>query len=143
MACRSSCKLCNKLVISTAVTFANGELIITLPAGSYNNNEKYCIVVAQAIPTTTTIGAPVVIQIGSGTVTYPLTRCDCVQAVACNIRTRTRYETKVETSPTGGTFRLIGKVCCSPDNSLNAIDGIAPATPAATVVTDFIRKEGK
>ena len=61
MACKNVCKLCDKLVISTAVAFTNGNLVITIPAGSYNNNEKYCIVIAQSIPTTTTIAAPVYI----------------------------------------------------------------------------------
>ena len=67
MACKNVCKLCDKLVISTAVAFTNGNLVITIPACSYNNNEKYCIVIAQSIPTTTTIAAPVYIQIGTGT----------------------------------------------------------------------------
>ena len=55
------------LVLSQAVTFADGTLTINLPAGSYANGEKYCIVIAQAIPEATTITAPVVITIGTGT----------------------------------------------------------------------------
>lgn len=70
MACKPVCKLCDHLIISQAVTFAGGNLIINLPAGAYNNGEKYCIVVAQAIPATTTINAPVVIAIGAGTQQY-------------------------------------------------------------------------
>ena len=72
MSCKNVCKLCNRLVISQAVAFTGGNLVITLPAGSYNNGEKYCIVIAQSIPETTTINAPVVIQIGTGTTLYPL-----------------------------------------------------------------------
>ncbi len=76
MACKPVCKLCPHLVLSQSVDFAGGNLVINLPAGSYNNGEKYCIVVAQAIPATTTINAPVVITIGAGTEQYPLTnRC--------------------------------------------------------------------
>lgn len=67
MACKPVCKLCDRLVISQAVTFTGGNLVINLPAGSYNNREKYCIVVAQAIPAAATINAPVVITIGTGT----------------------------------------------------------------------------
>ena len=70
MACKPVCKLCDHLIISQAVTFAGGNLIINLPAGAYNNGEKYCIVVAQAIPATTTINAPVGIAIGAGTQQY-------------------------------------------------------------------------
>lgn len=126
MACKNVCKLCDHLVISTAVAFTAPNLVITLPAGSYENGEKYCIVVAQSIPDTTTINAPVVIQIGEGTELYPLQRCNCAQATACNIRTRTRYATRVVTTPTSGSFRLLGNVCCAPNNNLEAIDGTAP-----------------
>ena len=126
MACKNVCNLCKNLIISTAVTFTAGTgLVITIPEGSYVDNNKYCIVVAQAIPTTTTISAPVFIQIGAGTELYPLDKCDCTQATACSIRTRTKYSTVVQTNATGGVFKLLGSVCCSPNNNLTAIDGNA------------------
>lgn len=127
MACPTVCKLCKRLIISTAVTYTAPNLVITIPAGSYNDGEKYCIVVAQTIPAETPIVAPVVIQIGDGTELYPLDRCDCSQATACNIRTRTRYSTKVVTDANTGTFRLLGRTCCAPNNDLQSIDGTAPA----------------
>lgn len=127
MACKPVCRLCDRLVISQGVTFAGGVLTINLPAGSYQNGEKYCIVVAQAIPDTATINAPVVITIGTGTVQYPLTKCNCAQVTACGIRTRTRYSTVVSTSATVGSFRMLGKPFCTPSNALPAIDGTAPA----------------
>lgn len=126
MACNNTCRLCRNLIISEAVTFTAGTLIINIPAGSYGNRCKYCIVVAQAIPAETTITAPVVVTIGDGTVQYPVTTCGCTQISACALRTRTRYPVQVNTSATGGTFRLRGKVACAPDNALNAIDGTAP-----------------
>ena len=126
MACTNVCKLCDRIRISTAVTFTTPNLIITLPQGSYEDGEKYCIVVAQNIPAETTINAPVFIQIGDGTELYPLQRCDCSQATACGVRTRTRYATRVVTTPTSGSFRLLGRLCCSPNNDLQAIDGTAP-----------------
>ena len=123
---RNACALCPNLVISQAVTFADDTLIINLPAGSYQNGRKYCIVVAQAIPAETTINAPVVVTIGDGTVQYPLTKCSCAQATACALRTRTRYPVQVITDAAGGTFRLRSKVACAPNNALTAIDGTAP-----------------
>lgn len=131
MSCKSVCRLCPRLIISEAVTFAGGVLTINIPAGSYNNCEKYCIVIAQAIPATATINAPVVITIGDGTVAYPLTGCDCAQLTVCAIRTRTRYAVRVSTTATGGTFKLLGRACCSPVNALAAIDGTAPVAAAA------------
>jgi len=45
MACKPVCRLCDRLVISAAVTFTGGNLVVNLPAGSYRNGEKYCIVI--------------------------------------------------------------------------------------------------
>ena len=136
MACKTVCKLCDNLIISTSVAFTGGNLVITLPAGSYTNGCKYCIVIPQTIPDTTTINAPVVIQIGTGTEQYPLTKRNCAAVTACGVRTRTKYCTVVSTSATGGTFKLLGKPSCAPDNSLAAINGTTPATPATPAVAE-------
>lgn len=127
MACKNVCKLCDNLIISQAVTFAGGTLTINLPAGSYADRQKVCIVIGQTIPAATTITAPVVITIGAGTETYPLVGKCCQQVVAAGLRTRTRYATRVVTDATGGTFRLLGETCCAPSYALAAIDGTAPA----------------
>ena len=126
MSCKTVCRLCDRLVLSQAVTFADGTLTINLPAGSYANGEKYCIVIAQAIPEATTRTAPVVITIGTGTEEYPLTNRCCAQVTAASLWTRTRYSTVVSTSATGGTFKMLGKGACAPVNNLTAIDGTAP-----------------
>ena len=123
-------KLCRRLVLSQSVTFADGTLTVNLPAGSYANGERYCIVIAQAIPAETTIVAPVVFTIGEGTETYPLQNRCCAPVTACGIRTRMRYAAVVSTSPTGGVFKMLGSPACSPDYSLAAIDGTAPTTTA-------------
>jgi hypothetical protein len=115
------------LVISQAVTFAGGNLVINLPAGSYDNGCKYCIVVAQTIPAATTITAPVFVTIGDGTELYPLNNKCCAQVTACAIRTRTRYSTVVSTNATGGAFKLLSRTHCAPNNNLTSIDGTAPA----------------
>lgn len=125
------CRLCRRLVISQAVTFADGTLTVNLPAGAYNNGERYCVVIAQAIPATTTITAPVVFTIGEGTEEYPLVNRCCAPVTACGIRTRTRYATVVSTNATGGTFKMLGNPCCSPDNRLASINGTAPAAAPA------------
>lgn len=136
MACKNICKLCPNLIISQSVTFTGGNLIINIPAGSYEDEEKVCIVVAQSIPSTATINAPVYVTIGTGTVLYPLNKCDCTQATACSIKSRTRYATRVETTPTSGTFRLLGKVCNCQNNNLRAINGTAPTTTVTEAVTE-------
>ena len=131
MSCQNVKRLCNRLIISTAVTFADGTLTIDLPAGSYNNREKYCIVVAQTIPEETTITAPVVFTIGGdATTTYPLMNCDCTTVYACSINTRTRYSVCVYTDIASGVFKLMGKIPCSRcESNLNALP--VPATTEA------------
>lgn len=131
MACKNICQLCPRLIISQSVTFVAGTgLIINLPAGVYANGEKYCIVVAQSIPDTTTISAPVYITIGTGTAQYPLANRCCAQVTACSMRKRTKYSTVVSTTPTGGTFKLLGNPPCAPNNDLTGLTGGAVATVA-------------
>ena len=135
MSCKPICQLCDKIRISQAITFTDGNLIINLPAGSYNDGEKICIILAQTIPAVTTINAPTFITIGTGTQQYPLTKSDCSQVTACALRTRTRYSVCVSTTATGGTFKLIGKPCCAPNNRLTSINGTAPDTPAVATAS--------
>lgn len=123
MTCKETCKLCPHLIISQSVDFTDGNLVINLPAGTYNNGREYCIVVAQSIPTTATISAPVYITVGSGTELYSLTNKCCVQVTACAMRTRTKYSTVVVTSASGGTFKLLGKPACAPSNNLSGLNG--------------------
>ena len=132
--CKNICRLCDRLILSQSVVFTSGTgLIITIPEGAYNNGQKYCIVIAQKIPAETTISAPVFVKIGAGSVLYPLDKCDCTQATACSIRTRTKYSTRVETTPTGGIFKLLGNICCAPNNNLRSINGTTPVVTTGGV----------
>lgn len=143
MACKNVCKLCDNFVVSQGVTFTGGNLVINLPAGSYANNRKVCIVIAQSIPDTTTINAPVYVTIGSGTQLYPLVKRNCRQVTACGVRTRTRYSTCVETTSTGGLFRMLGDPCCSPNNNLTSINGTTPVSSTSDNVEVQSVKGGK
>ena len=129
MSCKPVCQLCPKLILSQAITFADGNVVVNLPDGSYTDGGKYCIVLAQTIPATATINAPVVFTIGTGTTQFPLTNRCCAQVTACGVRTRTKYSTIVVTNSTGATFRMIGNPCCSPSNNLTAVNA---ATGGAT-----------
>ena len=113
MSCKPVCKICPHYVVARTVTYASGVLTINIPVGTYNNNEKYCLVVADRIPTDAIIGAPVVVTIGSSAATYPLLKCNGAQVVAGNLRSRYRYSTVFSTNVAGaGAFRLLGKVFC-------------------------------
>lgn len=138
MSCKSVCQVCKKLVISQAINFTDNTLIVDLPAGSYQDGCKYCIIFAQTIPQTATIGSNVVFTIGSGTVQYPLVNRCCRPVTACGIRTRTKYSVVVETTASGATFKMLGNPACSPSNNLTAINGTAPTTEAP--VTQAVRR---
>ena len=140
MSCPTTKKLCKRLVISQSVTFADNTLVINLPTGNYANGEKYCIIVAQNIPDTTTITAPVVITIGDDTTTtYPLMNCDCTNVTACSINRRTRYSVCVHTDISTGVFKLLGKLPCSRCLSNAASLPIATDTTAPAGVANTTR----
>ena len=135
MTCKNVCKLCPNLVISTAVAFdpTTNSLDITIPDGQYSNCEKVCIVVAQTIPDSTTLNA--LVNIITNGLRFPLQQCDCRQISACQIKTRTKYSTRVFTNTVSGVFRLLGKVYATcPDNLATlptatvAAGGVAPAS---------------
>lgn len=133
MACSNVSSLCNNIVISQDVTFADGTLAINIPAGSYANGQKYCIVIAQEIPTDTTISANVVITIGDEDTTYPLVNCNGTNVQAAAIQPRTRYATRVATNIGSGVFKLLSNINCNICNCNSAAPAlpIAAATPAA------------
>lgn len=131
MACKNVCRLCDKLILSQSISFVGGNLVVNLPTGSYSNNCKYCIVLAQAIPVDTTITAPVVFTIGTGTQQYPLVNRCCRPVTACGVRTRTKYSVCVETTPTSAVFKMLGNPCCQPNNDLRSVNGIAPVAEVA------------
>ena len=132
MSCNNVCKLCNNLIISEAVAFdpTTNSLDITIPNNGYRNCQKVCIVVAQTIPASTTINALVYIVV-NGT-RFPLQRYDCTQAVATEIRTRTKYSTRVVTNTVNGAFRLLGRTyaCCPESLQTLPIPTTTTPTPA-------------
>lgn len=138
--CNKNCRLCNRLIISTAVTVVTVDgidtLVIDLPAPAvgtvpYLNRCKYCVVVAQAIPDTATINMPVAFSIGGDTtVVYPFLNCDCSQVTACAIQTRTKYPVVISTSATGGVFKTLRRLNCYPNAVLSTLP--APTTAVAT-----------
>ena len=112
--CNNNCnRLCPRFIISTSVTVVTVDgtdtLVIDIPTGTYQNCEKYCIVVAQAIPATATTTMPVAVSIGGDTTTvYPLVCSkNCLQAVACQVRARAKYVTVVQTNTASGVFKVL------------------------------------
>ena len=120
----SNCgKLCDHFVVSTAVAFAAGTLTLTLPDDvTYGNGEKFCIVIGQTIPDTTTINAPVVAVIGAGTTAFPLVNRCGAPVVAQQVSTRRKYPTRVTTTAAGGSFKVLRDLPCVETTTLNALN---------------------
>ena len=118
------------MVFSQSVTFADSTLLIDLPAGAYENGEKYCIVITQDIPVETTIAADVALTIGGDTtITYPLVNSNCTNVQACNISPRTRYATRVATNIGEGVFKLLGNINCNYCGNRSAAAALPIVTP--------------
>lgn len=131
MACRNICRMCDRLITPEEITFTGGNLVIDIPAGSYGDGCKYCLLINRRLPDATTINAPVVITIGGGAVQYPLVNRCCRPILAKALRTRCKYSVQVQTTTDTGVFRVLGDVPCYSDN-LRAINGDGtPVTPAA------------
>lgn len=118
-----SCKICNNLIISTALTWTGSALEVTLPSGAYADGACYCIAIAQSIPAAATVDAPVVLLIGDSITQYPLQTCAGRPVTASRLHSRTKYPVRVETTPTSAVFRLRGRSCGCGNNNLPAVSG--------------------
>lgn len=117
-------KLCPRFAVTTAVTFAADTLTLTLPDTiTYSDGCKYCIVIGQTIPDTTTLFAEVVVTVGDGTTTFPLLTCEGAPVVASQLATRTRYPVRVATTAAGGSLTVLRKLPCTDVNSLASLNG--------------------
>ena len=121
--CIKNCRLCDRFIISSTITFDGTNLVVNLPANAYQNCYKYCIVLAQSIPEETVINAPVVFTIGTGTTLYPFLNCDCTPIYASQVRTRRIYPARVNTAVDTGVFKYVGN-CRLPSNATTTIQSI-------------------
>lgn len=135
--CKNSCNECRRKVYSDAITVLTiggvDTLVVDVPAQTFNNCQRGCIVLIQNIPATATINMPVAVSIGGVTTTvYPVVGCNCNQITACALRTRRRYPFKVLTTATGGVFKILKNLSCSPNNAVNAIP--VPTTGTVDII---------
>ena len=125
MECIRNCKLCKNLILSTAINYdaATDTVIVGLPANTFENCQKYCIVLAQAIPETATINSQVVFSVGTNTTQYPFLDKDCVPVYVTQIRTRRIYPVRVSTTINEGVFKYIGN-CPLPSTNRGISDSL-------------------
>lgn len=95
MSCINNCQVCNNLVTSTGVAVSGSTLQITIPTMTINDNQKLCILIAQAIPSGAGV-LPVVIVNGTNDINL-LNKC-CKPVYADQIRSRRIYAVRVNTA---------------------------------------------
>ena len=127
-------KACKRLVSSVSVTVTAEALVINVPQANYDDCEKVCVLVAQAIPATATRGLPVVITVGTGTTQYPVVNCDGTPVTQEYIGQNNVYPLVVRTTATSAIFKVLCKLCYA-DTNIPAIP-VDTAAPAATEVED-------
>lgn len=93
-------------VTEETLTFAAGVLTINVPQRSFSAGCPYFLRIVDPIPAETTIGAAVVITIGTGTVEYPLLDCNGGQVTAERLRTGYSYPIELIESGTTGAFQV-------------------------------------
>lgn len=110
MECIKNCKLCKKFILSTAINYdaATNTVIVGLPANTFENCQRYCIVLAQTLPEAATINSQVVFTIGTNTTQYPFLNKNCVPVYVSQVRTRRIYPIKVNTTINEGVFKYVG-----------------------------------
>ena len=107
----SNCTLCKRFIGSVSVTIVGTSLVINIPAANYNNCERLCLAVLQAIPAAATRGMPVVITIGTDTTQYPLVRCNGTPVTQEYIGQGHVYQLKTQTTATSAVFRVLNNLC--------------------------------
>ena len=118
-------------VTPVAVTFATDTLTINLPQRTYNSGCPYFLRLTEEIPAETTIGAAVVITIGTGTATYPLLDCAGAQITAERLRSGYSYPIELIESAPNGAFKLKAPLRYSCYKAAFSVDGTIPVEGGA------------
>lgn len=105
-------QMCKKLVGSVSVAIVDTTLVINIPDASYDNCEKLCLFVAQAVPAAATRGLPVAVTIGTDTTQYPLVRCNGLPVTQEYIGQGYIYPIRVYTTATSAVFKVLCDLSC-------------------------------
>lgn len=110
MNCKISkgCNVCNHLIPITSATITGGKLVLNIPTGTYQNNQRVCLLISQALPVSNT-PIPVVITTGTSTIQYLLIDKCGNNIYSDQIRSRRIYCTSFKSDTK--LFKYIG---CSP-----------------------------
>lgn len=131
---------CNcKTILTTAVAISGNNLVLTVPAMTFENCREYIIRIAQDIPVTATNLMTVAIQIGTASTLYAVVRNCGHNLYANQLRTRRNYRLKVAADVQ--RFVLIcGELKCGNCGTVASIP--APTEETATIAAVSAKKAG-
>jgi hypothetical protein len=118
-------------VTAETITFAGDTLTINLPQRTFVAGCPYFLRLVDEIPAATTIGATVVITIGTGTVEYPLVDLAGVPVTAERLRSGYSYPIVLVASGTTGAFKVIAPLKYCFGNEPFTADGTDPSEGGA------------
>ena len=110
-------------VTPETITFADDTLTINLPQRTYSAGCPYFLRLIETIPAETTIGAEVVITIGTGTVIYPLVDCNGAPVTAEKLRSGYSYPVAVVSNGTAGAFKVLAPLVYNKLSGVFSVDG--------------------
>jgi hypothetical protein len=102
--------MCNNLIISTAVSVVDNQLVINIPATTLVNREKIYLLIAQALPTSAGT-LPTIITDGS--IILSVLRPCGNYVRADQLRTRTKYVLTIATTPPVAMLRNTECLTCT------------------------------
>lgn len=124
---------CNcKTILTTAVTISGNNLVLTVPAMTFENCRDYIIRIAQDIPLTATNLMNVAIKIGTAPTLYAVVRKCGHNLYANQLRTRRNYSLKVAADVQRFVL-MCGEVKCSNCGTIATIPASAATVTASEV----------
>lgn len=121
------CNSCSRLVTVTSAVITTNQLVLTIPAGTYNNGENVCLLLATTLPTSA-IPIPVVIKVGTSTTNIPLLNKCGGYVYNTQLRSRRIYPTKFRSD--SNLFIYSGK--CNLPKACVCPPPLVVSTPVAT-----------
>lgn len=131
-----NCDTCRRNIYSSGVSIVDGTLVIDIPATSFYNCQKGCLLIVQDFPAETTLAAPVAISIGGDTTTlYPVIGCNG-QITATMITPNKRYPFIVVLNTTPGSIKIVNGLLPGRRPVISNIPAVEAATTSTTGTTE-------
>lgn len=112
MACNCGCRCCPLLVKSTALTY-NAEtnvLSVSIPEATYQNHQRLCLVITQAIPAGVNANTTMNILVGTGQTGYPIYTRFLNDVYADSLMTRRVYPLLAATDTEAFVIEDVGRL---------------------------------